>query len=181
MQNGNEQVAIVKAFNGIGLALVVPAIQSLVADLHKEKERGLGFGWLHGAGQFGTLIGGVFGTLMAGRAIGVLAGWRFAFFAMAFVSLLLAAAIFFFAEDLKPPPAIHLVRSVKGSCSTAFIIQTVLNVVAKVASMATLVTHILILVIKNKKIKNKNLQFQTKLLVIRALILSPCGCAARSP
>lgn len=143
-------MAIVKAFNGIGLALVVPAIQSLVADLHKEKERGLGFGWLHGAGQFGTLIGGIFGTLMAGRAIGVLAGWRFAFFAMAFVSLLLAAAIYFFAEDLKPPTAIHLVRSVKGSCSTAVIIPTVLNVVARVVSIATLVTHTLVFVIFKK-------------------------------
>lgn len=103
-----------KAFNGIGLAMVVPAIQSLVADLHKEGERGLGFGWLHGAGQVGTLCGGVFATLLGARTIGVLAGWRFAFFLMAIISLSLAVAIYLFAEDLKPPhPAdLDLVRSV---------------------------------------------------------------------
>ncbi|KAG0609023.1 hypothetical protein M758_8G151500 [Ceratodon purpureus] len=105
------QVAIVKAFNGIGLAMVVPAIQSLVADLHKENERGLGFGWLHGAGQVGTLFGGVFATLLAARTVGVLAGWRFAFFFVAIVSLVLAAAIYVFAEDSKPPPPVDLVST----------------------------------------------------------------------
>lgn len=109
------QVAIVKAFNGIGLAMVVPAIQSLVADMHREGERGLGFGFLHGAGQVGTLLGGVFATLLGARTVGVIAGWRFAFFLMAIVSVLLAAAIYIFAEDLKPPPPVDLVRSIKAS------------------------------------------------------------------
>ena len=117
------QVAIVKAFNGIGLAMVVPAIQSLVADLHEESERGLGFGWLHGAGQVGTLLGGVFATLLAARTVGALAGWRFAFFFMAIVSLILALAVYMFAEDLKPPrPPVDLVRSV--SCSALTVIST---------------------------------------------------------
>ncbi|XP_073395663.1 uncharacterized protein [Physcomitrium patens] len=97
------QVAIVKAFNGIGLAMVVPAIQSLVADMHEESQRGMGFGWLHGAGQVGTLLGGVFATFLAARTVGVLAGWRFAFFFIAIVILILAVAIYLFAEDSKPP------------------------------------------------------------------------------
>lgn len=109
------QMAIVKVFNGIGLAMVVPAIQSLVADSHKENARGLGFGWLHAAGQFGTLTGGVFATLLAGYKVGSLPGWRFAFFAVAILSLLLAAAIYTLAQDVKPPPvsAGTLVRWVK--------------------------------------------------------------------
>ncbi|KAH9538951.1 hypothetical protein CY35_15G034400 [Sphagnum magellanicum] len=97
------QAAIAKAFNGIGLAIVVPAIQSIVADYHKDSERGLGFGFLHGAGQFGTLIGGIFATLMAGQVLGNLAGWRFAFYFVAFVSLLLGGAIYMFAQDVQPP------------------------------------------------------------------------------
>lgn len=91
--------------------MVVPAIQSLVADMHREGERGLGFGFLHGAGQVGTLLGGVFATLLGARTVGVIAGWRFAFFLMAIVSVLLAAAIYIFAEDLKPPPPVDLVSN----------------------------------------------------------------------
>ncbi|CAM6016844.1 unnamed protein product [Sphagnum balticum] len=108
------QAAIAKAFNGIGLAIVVPAIQSIVADYHKDSERGLGFGFLHGAGQFGTLIGGIFATLMAGQVLGNLAGWRFAFYFVAFVSLLLAGAIYMFAQDVQPPTLMVSVRSVKN-------------------------------------------------------------------
>ncbi|CAK9205954.1 unnamed protein product [Sphagnum jensenii] len=108
------QAVIAKAFNGIGLAIVVPAIQSIVADYHKDSERGLGFGFLHGAGQFGTLIGGIFATLMAGQVLGNLAGWRFAFYFVAFVSLLLGGAIYMFAQDVQPPTLMVSVRSVKN-------------------------------------------------------------------
>ena len=68
------QMAIVKVFNGIGLEMVVPAIQSLVADSHKENARGLGFGWLHASGQFRTLTGGVFCNT-AGRLQGRISTW----------------------------------------------------------------------------------------------------------
>ncbi len=93
---------------------MVPAIQSIVADYHKDSERGLGFGFLHGAGQFGTLIGGIFATLMAGQVLGNLAGWRFAFYLVAFVSLLLGGAIYMFAQDVQPPTLMVSVRSVKN-------------------------------------------------------------------
>ncbi|EHA8586849.1 hypothetical protein COCNU_scaffold001054G000120 [Cocos nucifera] len=46
LSNTFLQVAISRALNGIGLALVVPAIQSLVADSTDESARGIAFGWL---------------------------------------------------------------------------------------------------------------------------------------
>ncbi|KAH7860205.1 hypothetical protein Vadar_010631 [Vaccinium darrowii] len=40
------QVAVSRGLNGIGLAIVIPAIQSLVADSTDEANRGMAFGWL---------------------------------------------------------------------------------------------------------------------------------------
>lgn len=54
------QIAVSRALNGIGLAIVVPAIQSLVADSTDEGNRGLAFGWLQLTGNIGSILGGLF-------------------------------------------------------------------------------------------------------------------------
>ncbi|KAL2633928.1 hypothetical protein R1flu_005407 [Riccia fluitans] len=93
------QAAIVKIFNGIGLAIVVPAIQSIVADMHEEHERGLGFGFLHATGQLGVILGGIFATVLAGQgAVLGIDGWRFAFFNVALISVALGFAVLSFAN-----------------------------------------------------------------------------------
>ncbi|CAD6343842.1 unnamed protein product [Miscanthus lutarioriparius] len=51
------QVAIARGLNGIGLALVTPAIQSLVADCSDDNTRGAAFGWLQLTGNIGSIIG----------------------------------------------------------------------------------------------------------------------------
>ncbi len=33
-------------FNGLGLALVIPCLQSLTADFHPPEQRGRAFGWM---------------------------------------------------------------------------------------------------------------------------------------
>ncbi|XP_068321731.1 uncharacterized protein [Pyrus communis] len=48
-----DQVAISRALNGIGLALVTPPIQSLVADSTDDNNRGMAFGWLQLTGNVG--------------------------------------------------------------------------------------------------------------------------------
>ncbi|KAK7856202.1 hypothetical protein CFP56_024518 [Quercus suber] len=58
-------VAISRALNGIGLALVSPAIQSLVADLTDDNNRGSAFGWLQLTGNLGSIIGGLLSVLIA--------------------------------------------------------------------------------------------------------------------
>jgi MFS family permease len=40
------QLALARAINGVGLAVVLPAIQSVVADSTAEETRGAAFGWL---------------------------------------------------------------------------------------------------------------------------------------
>nr|KYP38192.1 hypothetical protein KK1_040585 [Cajanus cajan] len=64
-----------RGLNGIGLALVTPAIQALVADSTVDSNRGVAFGWLQVTGNFGNIMGGQvhwlvatsFGGLFGGR------------------------------------------------------------------------------------------------------------------
>ncbi len=44
------------AVNGLGLALVIPAAQSLVADYYEEKSRGGAFGLLFGVSSLGASL-----------------------------------------------------------------------------------------------------------------------------
>lgn len=44
------------AMNGVGLALVMPAAQSLIADLYKAKQRGRAFGCIMTVAALGELL-----------------------------------------------------------------------------------------------------------------------------
>ncbi|KAM0880385.1 hypothetical protein ACQ4PT_033623 [Festuca glaucescens] len=59
------QVAVARGLNGVGLALVTPAIQSLVADFTDDNNRGSAFGWLQLTGNIGSVIGGALVYLFA--------------------------------------------------------------------------------------------------------------------
>ena len=48
------QAALWSAFNGVGLALVIPSIQSLTADYHPAEHRGSAFGTLFLVSSMGT-------------------------------------------------------------------------------------------------------------------------------
>ena len=50
------------AFNGLGLCLVVPNVQSLTADLYVEDQRGRAFGLLHLTSAAGGAFGGLYAT-----------------------------------------------------------------------------------------------------------------------
>ncbi|CAM6101281.1 unnamed protein product [Calypogeia fissa] len=97
------QALLARSVNGIGLAVVGPALMSLVADMSKDEGRGVAFGWLLGAGQFGTVLGGVFATHMGPHKVMGIAGWRAAFLIVAFISMLLGIAIFTLAYDPRAP------------------------------------------------------------------------------
>ncbi|GJP53642.1 hypothetical protein CLOM_g12802 [Closterium sp. NIES-68] len=102
-----RQVAWLRGLNGIGLALVFPPIQSLIADLASPTNRGVAFGWLQFMTYFGDILGYSIGITLAGipaRTIAILFGfgmdgWRMAFLVVAAISLLLAAFISLFAQD----------------------------------------------------------------------------------
>jgi MFS family permease len=94
-----NQVAISRGLNGIGLALVIPAIQSLVADSTDDETRGSAFGWLQFTGFLGSIIGGFFSIYLASTTIMGIAGWRIAFHLVALISTVVGFFVWRFAVD----------------------------------------------------------------------------------
>ncbi|KAL8160245.1 hypothetical protein V2J09_001782 [Rumex salicifolius] len=92
-------VAFWRAINGVGLGIVIPALQSFIADSYGDAGRGRGFGMLSLVGSLGGIGGGVLATVMAGHEFWGIPGWRCAFMLMAIVSILIGALVFFFAVD----------------------------------------------------------------------------------
>lgn len=93
------QVAFWRAINGIGLAIVIPALQSFIADTYLEGVRGFGFGCLNLVGSIGGIGGGVLATIMAGYTFWGIPGWRFAFILMAVSSSLVGLLVLLFVVD----------------------------------------------------------------------------------
>lgn len=93
------EVAISRALNGIGLAMVIPAILSMVADATDEGNRGLAFGWLQFTGNLGAIIGNVCAVLLAGTTVLGIAGWRVSFHLIAVLSVVVGILIYKFAVD----------------------------------------------------------------------------------
>lgn len=100
-QNGvvGNQVAIARALNGVGLAMVVPAIQSLVADSTEEHERGVAFGWLQVTGNIGSILGGLVSVVLAGGSVLGYPGWRISFHLVGAVSIVVAVLVHYHAVD----------------------------------------------------------------------------------
>ncbi|KAK2655777.1 hypothetical protein Ddye_008829 [Dipteronia dyeriana] len=97
------QVAVSRGLNGIGLAIVIPAIQSLVADSTDETNRGMAFRWLQLTSNLGAIIGGFFSVLLASTSFMGISGWRVAFHLVAIVSVIIGILVFLFANDPRFP------------------------------------------------------------------------------
>ncbi|KAL8158643.1 hypothetical protein V2J09_000180 [Rumex salicifolius] len=93
------QVAVSRALNGIGLAIVIPAINSLVADSTDESNRGIAFGWLQLAGNMGSILGNISSIMIASTSFMGIPGWRIAFHLVAIVSLIVGILVALFAND----------------------------------------------------------------------------------
>ncbi|GLJ49766.1 hypothetical protein SUGI_1056730 [Cryptomeria japonica] len=93
------QVAVSRALNGIGLAIVVPAIQSLVADSTDDGNRGMAFGWLQFTSNIGTILGGLVSVLLAATTVMGIPGWRVSFHLVAVLSVLIGIFIRLFGVD----------------------------------------------------------------------------------
>lgn len=93
------QVAISRAFNGVGLALVTPAIQSLIADSTDDSNRGSAFGWLQLTSNIGSIIGGFFSLLLASTSVMGIEGWRVAFHLVGVISIIVGILVLYYAVD----------------------------------------------------------------------------------
>ncbi|KAL5705290.1 hypothetical protein ACHQM5_023615 [Ranunculus cassubicifolius] len=93
------QVAVSRALNGIGLAIVTPAIQSLVADSTDDNNRGVAFGWLQVTSNFGSILGGLLSVLIASTSFMGIPGWRISFHLVGILSVIIAVLVRLFAND----------------------------------------------------------------------------------
>ncbi|KAG5541708.1 hypothetical protein RHGRI_021514 [Rhododendron griersonianum] len=93
------QVAVSRALNGIGLAIVAPAIQSLVADSADDNHRGTAFGWLQLTSNLGAIAGGLLSLLIAPMTIMGIPGWRISFHLVGIISVVVGILVRLFAND----------------------------------------------------------------------------------
>lgn len=94
-----KQVAFWRAINGFGLAIVIPALQSFIADSYREGVRGVGFGVVSFIGTVGGIGGGVMATVMAGQKFWGIDGWRCAFVLMASLSAFIGILVLLYVDD----------------------------------------------------------------------------------
>lgn len=97
------QVAVSRALNGIGLAIVAPAILSLVADSTDDNHRGTAFGWLQLTSNLGSLIGGLFSLMIAPMTFMGIPGWRISFHIVGIISVVVGILVRLFANDPRFP------------------------------------------------------------------------------
>lgn len=93
------QVAFWRAVNGFGLAIVIPALQSFIADSYNDGVRGTGFGLVNLVGTLGGIGGGVVATVMADQEYWGMPGWRCAFIMMAALSAVIGFLVFLLVID----------------------------------------------------------------------------------
>lgn len=99
MCNSVTTGAIFWAFNGVGLALLIPNAQSLIADYFKPVSRGTAFGALYFTGAIGGMLGALFATNLGSVTIRNVEGWRVAFVSVAGASLLVGIANLLYSVD----------------------------------------------------------------------------------
>ncbi|MEW5315846.1 MAG: hypothetical protein WDW38_007248 [Sanguina aurantia] len=97
--SGTTQGAMVWAFNGIGLSLIIPNTQSLIADYYPDHSRGSAFGVLQFTGAMGGMLGSVYATNLGCRVIFGYMGWRFVFVTVAALSMMFGLLVFGVARD----------------------------------------------------------------------------------
>ncbi|KAI3903055.1 hypothetical protein MKW92_012112 [Papaver armeniacum] len=98
-QSYHAEVAISRGLNGIGLAMVTPAIQFLVADSTEAHNRGVAFGWLGLTRNIGSVLGGLLSILLASTSSMGIAGWRISFHLVAIVSIIIGILVRLYGKD----------------------------------------------------------------------------------
>ncbi len=89
------QLILYRAITGIGLAVIIPTTQSVVADYVPPAKRGKAFGWL-GLTQ---ILGIIAGTMFIAIFVNIPSDWRSVFIIWGIISIVLAGLVMLFAKD----------------------------------------------------------------------------------
>ena len=111
-----HQAMVACALNGVGLALVIPSVQSVVADSCPPEKRGRAFGTMSLTSSLGALLGAFLATNAGSRTVYGLEGWRASFLAVAAVSLVTAALVLRWAVD---PRRLLRIQTLPGDAALA--------------------------------------------------------------
>jgi MFS family permease len=98
---GFIDIIVWRAITGIGLAVIVPTTQSLIADYFPPEKSGTAFGWLGLTGVIGAVVGTVYATalVVSGEPIFHIDAWRFVLISMAFISMFIGLLVLLVAKD----------------------------------------------------------------------------------
>jgi len=94
-----EMALVFSAINGCGLAVVIPSVQSVLADYYPAEVRGASFGFMGFVSALGGVLGGIYATNLGGKVIMGRSGWRFVFHSTGIVSILLGFLVMIFGHD----------------------------------------------------------------------------------
>jgi MFS family permease len=92
------------SITGLGLAVIVPNVQSLTADLYSEGDRGKAFGTLHLTSALGASVGGLVATNLGAARPGGWEGWRLSILLLGALSFGIAAGTCVWARDPRARP-----------------------------------------------------------------------------
>ncbi|CAL5220314.1 g2303 [Coccomyxa viridis] len=127
------QAAAFASLNGVGLALVLPCVQSILADVYSPERRGLAFGLVLTTGAVGQIVFNYLAIDTGGQTIHGVPGWRMVFYIMAGVAGLTTVLTLLFgieprnikAKDALEPERekhrvakLHIVKQVFGGVAT---------------------------------------------------------------
>lgn len=99
---------LVWGINGIGLALVIPTTQSLVADYSSREKRGRAFGMLACTAAVGAMLGSVYATNVGGWSHGAIQGWRLVLVSVGLLSVAVGVVGLVVVRD--PGYSLHGIR-----------------------------------------------------------------------
>jgi len=97
--NSVAEAAMLCGVNGVGIALVMPAGQSLIADYYSDSQRGRAYGIINAVQAFGAMLGVVLATNLSGYTVHGVEGWRVAWLLMGLLGLLVGAGFLAVARD----------------------------------------------------------------------------------
>ena len=94
-------ILIYRAITGIGLAVIIPTSQSIIADYFPPAKRGKAFGWLGLTGVLGVIFGTIFATALVTDTTYILGidAWRFVFLVWGIVSATIGFLVLLLAKD----------------------------------------------------------------------------------
>ncbi|HME55760.1 MAG TPA: MFS transporter [Candidatus Lokiarchaeia archaeon] len=95
-------MVIYRLIIGIGLGVIVPTAQSIIADYFPAEKRGVAFGMLGLMLILGVVFGAISATLFVSLSADIIPGldnWRFVFVAWGFLSIGIGVFVLTFAKD----------------------------------------------------------------------------------